>query len=319
MASYTRVDAVRDRVAELDMLRCSFTGPDHVHMGTSEADEAGLRSWSDVRDSADDDAAPLPPLEYDVSLTDCGLLCTIAYDNSVTSWCSVPRVAVRGLGKSLSQPAQLAMTRDLAALTADLPPADPCAWPILTWLGERGVGVDGGSSGGGGGGSSSSGSSASAPTTPSAAPAASALVRGSGELCERQWLMFIGFYTRSIIEDFCTTADGMGLTGFLMSGKPAVSCLEGPKAVVQEFLRVVRVELFATVPAASRKMQVALAEPGVATRLFAGFKEVSFPGVAGVGKGGASRALNDLGALRTYLQGLHVPAEVFEALFAHVL
>ncbi len=56
MASYTRVDAVRDRVAELDMLRCSFTGPDHVHMGTSEADEAGLRSWSDVRDSADDDA-----------------------------------------------------------------------------------------------------------------------------------------------------------------------------------------------------------------------------------------------------------------------
>ncbi len=44
-------------------------------------------------------------------------------------------------------------------------------------------------------------------------------MRGSGELCERQWLMFIGFYTRSIIEDFCTTADGMGLTGFLMSGK----------------------------------------------------------------------------------------------------
>ncbi len=31
--------------------------------------------------------------------------------------------------------------------------------------------------------------------------------------------------------------------------QPAVACLEGPRGVVQDFLRVVRVELFATVPA----------------------------------------------------------------------
>jgi hypothetical protein len=46
---------------------------------------------------------------------------------------------------------------------------------------------------------------------------------------ERQWLLFIGFYTRSIIDSFCSTADAMGLTGFLMSGKvwQAVAVCEG--------------------------------------------------------------------------------------------
>jgi hypothetical protein len=70
---------------------------------------------------------------------------------------------------------------------------------------------------------------------------------------------------------------------------------------------------------ASRKMQVALAEPEAPSRLFTGFVEVAFPGVAGVGKGGASRALNDLAALRSYLASVHVSEEVFEALFAHAL
>jgi hypothetical protein len=200
------------------------------------------------------------------------------YDNSVDGWCSVPRVGVRGLGRSLSQPAQLALARDVAAVCATLPPAEPCAWTFLTWLGERGAGTGTTSGNDGADGEPEGLPAASSPTSPKvrcgclvspcgrsrglqSVKGACACVLDVGLLgcvwggggsggrgwpprhsvvcvlaiqqspggLERQWLLFIGFYTRSIIDSFCSTADAMGLTGFLMSGKvwQAVAVCEG--------------------------------------------------------------------------------------------
>lgn len=67
------------------------------------------------------------------------------------------------------------------------------------------------------------------------------------EPIHRQWIWFIGFYTRSIIKAFCSTANEMGCTGFLMPGKPAVAAVEATAEVIAEFLKVTRTELFARV------------------------------------------------------------------------
>jgi hypothetical protein len=49
-----RLDAVRDRLAEMDMLRCSFSGPGEMRVVTPEA-EADLRGWVEGVESAGTD------------------------------------------------------------------------------------------------------------------------------------------------------------------------------------------------------------------------------------------------------------------------
>ena len=72
---------------------------------------------------------------------------------------------------------------------------------------SAGAKAGGGSGGGDGGGSCGTG-----------------VAIGETELLlERQWIWFIGFYTKSIIKAFCSTAAEHGCTGFLMPGKPAVA------------------------------------------------------------------------------------------------
>lgn len=79
----------------------------------------------------------------------------------------------------------------------------------------------------------------------------------------RRWLGFIGFYTPSIRRAFVAEARRSGLTGFLMSGKPAVAALEGSRSDIDRFIAVTRTQLFASVPPASRKMSVMLDETGL--------------------------------------------------------
>ena len=87
------------------------------------------------------------------------------------------------------------------------------------------------------------------------------------QTCEhRRWLWFIGFYTPRIREAFVEEANGCGLTGFLMPGKPAIAVLEGSRAVIDRFLVTTRTILFASVPPASRKMTVTL-EEGAASEI----------------------------------------------------
>ena len=45
------------------------------------------------------------------------------------------------------------------------------------------------------------------------------------EVLQRQWLLFIGFYTKSIRTAFCQAALDLGCTGFLMAGRLRQSAL----------------------------------------------------------------------------------------------
>lgn len=130
---------------------------------------------------------------------------------------------------------------------------------------------------------------------------------------DRQWIWFIGFYTRSIIKAFCAAAADLGCTGFLMPGKPAVSAVEGTAEAIAEFLRVTRTELFAKVPPASRKMKLCLVDRGISQRVFEGFEEVELRAGAGAHK---RKDIADLGGLEAFLaeRGLsHAFNEIFDS------
>lgn len=118
----------------------------------------------------------------------------------------------------------------------------------------------------------------------------------------RTWLWFIGFYTRSIIDAFVEAAGDEGLEGFLMPGKPAVACLEGSAADIASFLVTCRTQLFAKVPAASRKMTVAMEEADIGSGAFAGegFRELSMAAAAGTHK---RKDMTDMAGLATFLEG----------------
>ncbi len=195
------VEAVRARLDELDFLRDVFSGVGELTVASPPGDEAALRGW--VESGGDGEPPPwpgLPPLVVEVALRDVGLLCTVAYTNAHCHWGAPARVAARGLDRSLPSATQQALTAGLAQLVPTLSPGEPCVWAVVMWLRETPLGGRG--------------------------PAGIAAVEvGATEVppppparLERRWLLFIGFYTRSIIDDFVGTA-GATLTGFLMSGK----------------------------------------------------------------------------------------------------
>ena len=137
-------------------------------------------------------------------------------------------------------------------------------------------------------------------------------------LLQRQWITFIGFYTKSIIKAFCQTAAGMGLTGFLMPGKPAVAALEGSAADIAAFVRVTRTDLFAKVNPASRKMTLSLLEEEIAARAFDGFEELklltSCSGEAGAKQAHKRKDMADLGKLHAFLSARGL-GHAFEFMF----
>ena len=137
---------------------------------------------------------------------------------------------------------------------------------------------------------------------------------GEGETEEtdlvRQWIWFIGFYTRSIMDEFCQCTRDNGITGFLMPGKPAVAALEGSDAAIADFLKATRTDVFRNVPPASRKMTVSLREDRDVRRVFGDFALTSF----NADEGHKRKDIADLGSLRIFLdqQGL---GHAFEHMF----
>jgi hypothetical protein len=138
---------------------------------------------------------------------------------------------------------------------------------------------------------------------------------------DRQWLVFIGFYTKRIIRDFCRRGEACGCTGFLVPGKPAVACVEGNagRGDIEAFIRAVRTKVFAEVPRASRKMTVSLRETGV-RRVFAGFSEIgmstSESDNANLRGAHKRKDMADLGQLEQFLgdRGLsHAFSHIFDA------
>eukprot|EP00732_Lithocolla_globosa_P000195 Lithocolla_globosa_v1_NODE_45_length_8054_cov_9.461981.p4 type:complete len:273 gc:universal NODE_45_length_8054_cov_9.461981:5015-4197(-) len=138
------------------------------------------------------------------------------------------------------------------------------------------------------------------------------------QLFDRQWLVFIGFHTKSIRRGFCQTALSLGCTGFLMPGKPAVAAVEGTQASIAEFLRLTRTDLFATVPAASRKMTVSLLEKDI-VRAFDGFEEVDLTSALDKSaKGHKRKDIVDLGQLQCFLSDLGL-SHAFSFMFQQAL
>eukprot|EP00466_Bigelowiella_natans_P017946 jgi/Bigna1/88317/estExt_fgenesh1_pg.C_300141 len=116
----------------------------------------------------------------------------------------------------------------------------------------------------------------------------------------RQWIWFIGFYTRKIIKAFVRCAGEKGLTGFLMPGKPGVACLEGPESSINDFLRITRTQLFASVAPSSRKMKLIHHESITSeSRCFDSFSEVEMACLSGTHK---RKDLTDLGELQRFLK-----------------
>eukprot|EP00756_Hemistasia_phaeocysticola_P012875 Hpha_TRINITY_DN15232_c3_g1::TRINITY_DN15232_c3_g1_i1::g.66585::m.66585 len=151
------------------------------------------------------------------------------------------------------------------------------------------------------------------PSAGAAAPAAEVSDAPPAEdaVLHRQWLWFIGFYTRSIRKEFCETAASMGCTGFLMPGKPAVAAVEGTPAVIAEFLRVTRTVVFAAVAPSARKMQLSLLDAPIAGRAFAGFEEVDLTADPATHK---RKDMTDLGSLEAFLSA-HGVGHAFQHLF----
>ncbi|GAB5369236.1 hypothetical protein AAMO2058_001388200 [Amorphochlora amoebiformis] len=121
---------------------------------------------------------------------------------------------------------------------------------------------------------------------------------GKDTKISREWIWFIGFYTKKIIKAFISTARDYGLTGFLMPGKPGVACLEGPKMSIDEFLRVTRTQLFATVAPSSRKMKLVHREAVISNRAFKSFEEVQMSCLSGSHK---RKDLTNLGDFQKFL------------------
>eukprot|EP01059_Diplonema_ambulator_P033113 TRINITY_DN6785_c0_g1_i1.p3 TRINITY_DN6785_c0_g1~~TRINITY_DN6785_c0_g1_i1.p3 ORF type:complete len:260 (+),score=62.26 TRINITY_DN6785_c0_g1_i1:1698-2477(+) len=131
------------------------------------------------------------------------------------------------------------------------------------------------------------------------------------QVLQRQWLWFIGFYTKSIRKAFCETAASLGCTGFLMPGKPAVAAVEGTSKQIAEFIRITRTELFASVAPASRKMTLSLLDDPITNRAFTGFDEVDITAAPATHK---RKDMADLGGLQTFLES-HGVAHAFAHIF----
>jgi len=134
-------------------------------------------------------------------------------------------------------------------------------------------------------------------------------------LLERQWIWFIGFYTKSIIKAFCSTAAEHGCTGFLMPGKPAVAAVEGTPAAIARFIKVTRTELFATVPPASRKMTLTHVDTPIKERTFADFQWLELNAAANAHK---RKDMADLGNLEVWLTARGL-GDAFQHIFGAAL
>jgi hypothetical protein len=132
---------------------------------------------------------------------------------------------------------------------------------------------------------------------PAPAPAPSLEPPAAPAPIHRTWLWFIGFYTKSIITLFCTSALTHSLTGLLVPGKPSIAVLEGTRKDTERFLVHTRTVLFSQVPPSSRKMSVTVCEEGV-DRVGSGFECVELFQVVGHNRSD----MVDLGRLRVYLE-----------------
>ncbi|KAM7183784.1 Protein of unknown function (DUF1115) domain containing protein [Rhypophila sp. PSN 637] len=93
----------------------------------------------------------------------------------------------------------------------------------------------------------------------------------------RVWFYFPSISTRSKRDDIVNYAPAYKLTGFLLSGKPGVLCLEGPSDKVDAYMKFIKTESWGDIPAHHKKVTERLREaiaPGD-KRVFEDMKEIT--------------------------------------------
>lgn len=92
----------------------------------------------------------------------------------------------------------------------------------------------------------------------------SSLPRNSGSGNEaslvRVWFWFPSISTRSKRDDIVNYAPSYNLTGFLLSGKPGVLCLEGASERVDAYMKFIKTESWGDIPAHHKKVTERLRE-----------------------------------------------------------
>lgn len=90
----------------------------------------------------------------------------------------------------------------------------------------------------------------------------------------RIWFYFPSISTRSKRQDIVKYAPLYELTGFLLSGKPGILCLEGTSDRVDAYMRFIKTESWSDIPAYHKKVTERLRETGI-TRIFSDITEIT--------------------------------------------
>ncbi|KAG6058622.1 hypothetical protein E4U33_007232 [Claviceps sp. LM78 group G4] len=90
----------------------------------------------------------------------------------------------------------------------------------------------------------------------------------------RTWFYFPSISTRSKRTDLVNYAPTYALTGFLLSGKPEILCLEGTAHNVDVYMRFIKTESWSDIPAHHKKVTERFREHGV-NRAFAEMQEIT--------------------------------------------
>ncbi|WWD16403.1 hypothetical protein CI109_100829 [Kwoniella shandongensis] len=94
---------------------------------------------------------------------------------------------------------------------------------------------------------------------------------------ERVWFWFPTLSTREKRDDIVRYAEEVGLTGFVLAGKPALLCVEGHGPTIDKYMSRIKSESWADIPAFQKKVTERLRRPlaSPSHRAFSDMKEIT--------------------------------------------
>ncbi|GAA5886243.1 hypothetical protein JCM6882_001578 [Rhodosporidiobolus microsporus] len=126
----------------------------------------------------------------------------------------------------------------------------------------------------------------------------------------RVWMWFPSLSTREKRDDIVNWAGDYGLSGFVLAGKPALLCVEGTEANVQEYLAEIKSKSWADIPSFQKKISEryrtpllpssvpkSATEDPTSRRIFTGMDEIT----SLISRGGFRGNRGEMGEVRDYL------------------